>query len=137
MVEKIIIDTNVIARALLKDNATQTKQSVELLKRIEANEVIGILTSEVIAELFFVMGSVKLYGLSKEQITSLLRVIINLKSIETTATKQTILLAFDICVNENLAIVDSLLVAKSLKEGIELRTYDKRMLKVLDKLKTA
>ena len=137
MVEKIIIDTNVIARALLKDNATQTKQSVELLKRIEANEVIGILTSEVIAELFFVMGSVKLYGLSKEQITSLLRVIINLKSIETTANKQTILLAFDICVNENLAIVDSLLVAKSLKEGIELRTYDKRMIKVLEKLKAA
>ena len=137
MVEKVIIDTNVIARALLKDNATQTKQSVELLKRIEANEVIGILTSEVIAELFFVMGSEKLCGLSKEQITSLLRVIINLKSIETTASKQTILLAFDICVNENLAIVDSLLVAKSLKEGIELRTYDKRMIKVLDKLKTA
>ena len=137
MVEKVIIDTNVIARALLKDNATQTKQSVELLKRIEANEVIGILTSEVIAELFFVMGSEKLYGLSKEQITSLLRVIINLKSIETTASKQTILLAFDICVNENLAIVDSLLVAKSLKEGIELRTYDKRMIKVLNKLKTA
>ena len=64
MVEKIIIDTNVIARALLKDNAIQTKQSVELLKQIEANEVIGILTSEVIAERLFVMGSVKLYGLS-------------------------------------------------------------------------
>ena len=131
-----LLDTNVIIRLLVKDSESLSAKSKSLFKRIRDKEEKAVISDVVVTECCFVLQSA-IYALSKDEVTEKMSVILNLPNIVTETDKHILSKAFDIFVDHNLHIVDSLLIAKALIKEYELTTYDKKMGKVISRLYSA
>ncbi len=67
----IAIDTNVLARLLVKDDAAQTRKVVNLFRRLDADGDRAHVSDIVMCELVWVLRSS--YGFSREQIMSTIK----------------------------------------------------------------
>ncbi len=119
-----ILDTNMILRFLLNDNQDMAKQVEEL---IDNNFVM--VTSEVIAEVIYVMKSV--YKIAKSDITQTLLEFVSLPTV-TAEHLDVIEKGITLYAENNLDFVDCLLCAYNLQCGYEICTFDKKLNKLIE-----
>lgn len=116
-----LIDTNVILRFVLKDNAEMAKRATEVI-------VSGAYTKpEVIAEVVYVLKSV--YSILKDKIKSIICGLSNIIQIE---NADCILYAIDLFASTSLDFVDCLLVAYHSLNGETVVTFDEKLSKRLN-----
>jgi len=120
----IRIDANIVLRFLLADNNEMFEISKEIMKKNI------YLSNEVIAEIIYVLE--KVYKYEREIIFDRVYRIMNLKNVFN-LDKQFVLRALEIYKTQNLDFVDCLLCSYS--EIDEIKTFDKKLLKCIDKNK--
>jgi len=120
----IRIDANIVLRFLLADNDEMFEISKEIMKENV------YLSNEVIAEIIYVLE--KVYKYEREIIFDRVYRIMNLKNVFN-LDKQFVLRALEIYKTQNLDFVDCLLCSYS--EIDEIKTFDKKLLKCIDKNK--
>ena len=113
-----------ILRFLLNDNQDMAKQVEEL---IDNNFVM--VTSEVIAEVIYVMKSV--YKIAKSDITQTLLEFVSLPTV-TAEHLDVIEKGITLYAENNLDFVDCLLCAYNLQCGYEICTFDKKLNKLIE-----
>ncbi len=116
-----LIDTNVILRFILNDNADMAKRAMEVIAS-------GAYTKpEVIAEVVYVLKSV--YSTPKDKIKS---IICGLPDIIQIENADCVVYAIDLFASTSLDFVDCLLVAYHLLNGETVFTFDKKLNKLLN-----
>lgn len=115
-----LIDTNVILRFVLNDNAEMAKRAAEVIES-------GAYTKpEVIAEVVYVLKSV--YSTPKDKIKSIIRGLSDIVQIE---NSDCVIHAIDLFSSTSLDFVDCLLVAYHSLKGETVFTFDKKLNKHL------
>lgn len=115
-----LIDTNVILRFVLNDNAEMAKRAVEVIES-------GAYTKpEIIAEVVYVLKSV--YSIPKDRIRSIIHGLSDIVQIE---NSDCVTHAIDLFSSTSLDFVDCLLVACHLLNGETVFTFDKKLNKHL------
>lgn len=118
----VILDTNMILRYLLNDNENMREIAKKYLR---AGNVW--ITLEVAAELVYVLNGV--YKLERKEIAEKLIQFLNVADCEESAVLQ---LALNTYALHNLDFVDCILYAYNEVKGIEIATFDKKLLHLLD-----
>lgn len=118
-----IVDTNIILRYLLNDNEEMNKVATEI---IENNEIF--IPTEVIVEASYVLN--KVYNVEKNDILNVVQQLLNMEGI-VFQNKETIELAFKTYSKKNLDIVDCILFAYYKNEHLEVKTFDKKLAKLI------
>lgn len=115
-----LIDTNVILRFILNDNAEMAKRAAEVIAS-------GAYTKpEVIAEVVYVLKSV--YSIPKEKIKSIIRGLSDIIRIE---NSDCVIHAIDLFASTSLDFVDCLLVAYHSLNGEMIFTFARKLNKHL------
>jgi predicted nucleic-acid-binding protein len=120
-----IVDANVILRYLLND---LPGQSATAAKIIEEN---AFFPYEVIAEVVYVLE--KTYCVNRAEIYTTLTRLVNLPSVEVNDLS-VILIALELFTFKKIDFVDALLAGYSTQSGVEIATFDKKLLKVIASL---
>lgn len=121
----IIVDTNVILRYLLQDNEELSSKAIEI---IDNNEIF--IPTEVIVEVSYVLK--KVYNVEKDKIFETIKLLLDMENIKF-KNKKTIEVAFKIYSEKNLDIVDCILYAYNKVEKFEIKSFDKKLCKILEK----
>ena len=117
---KVLVDTNVILRALLRDNEKQSKQADEVINA-------GAWTlPEVLAEVDHVLRT--FYGVERKEIARQLFTAVNLVDVE---RREVIFRAIKIFAETKLDFVDCILAAYHDIDNAEIFTFDKDLNKIM------
>lgn len=127
--QKYIVDTNFILRYLLADNNSQYQKAKSIFDLVRDGKAQIKLEQVVFVETIFVLSS--FYEVPKEKIISIMLSFLTYKGIDT--EKELFNKALDIYSNNNIHIVDSIIIAKSQLQNIEVLTFDKQILEILKK----
>ena len=120
-----LLDTNMILRFLLNDNEEMNERVTEIIK----SESVKI-TTEVVAEVVYVLRSV--YKLERSKIADAVIEFLNIPSVY--ADNYTVIESGLRKYGEvSLDFVDCLLVAYHTEQGYEICTFDKKLIKQIDK----
>ncbi len=119
----ITIDTNIILRYLLKDDEKLYNESVKI---IDNNEIF--ISNEVIIEACYVLN--KLYKVEKDVIYALVIELLAQDDIKF-SNRATIHEAFKTYSKKNIDLVDCMLYAYKVVEKRDIRTFDKKLKKLL------
>lgn len=76
----IAVDTNILVRLLVKDDAAQTRRVVRLFKRLDANGDRARVSDVVLCELVWVLRSV--YGFDRARIATTLKQLIAARQLQ-------------------------------------------------------
>lgn len=117
----VMFDANMILRYLLNDDSKMAEISEQY---IDSRNVT--VTIEVIAEVVYVLKGV--YALERNEIANAISQFIDLISC---AEKDVLLLALSTFGEQNLDFVDCVLYAYHRITGIEIATFDKKLLKLI------
>lgn len=121
----IIVDTNIILRYLLQDSEELSKKAIEI---IDNNEIF--IPTEVIVEASYVLK--KVYNVENEKINEAIKLLLDMEDIKF-ENKETIALAFKTYSEKNLDIVDCMLFAYNKIENYDIKTFDKKLNKLIEK----
>lgn len=121
----VIADANVILRYFLNDLKDLAIQSKYVLENLEI-----FIPNEVVAEVVYVLQ--KFYKVPRNKISSLLTELLSFENIDL-YKKAVIFKALEIYKSKNLDFVDCILCAHKKVENIEIKTFDKKLLKCLEK----
>jgi predicted nucleic-acid-binding protein len=80
----IAVDTNVLVRLLVKDDAAQTRKVVELFKQLDAAGETAFVSDVTVCELVWVLSAA--YGFDRKQIAGALRQILAARQLTFQAT---------------------------------------------------
>ena len=119
----IIVDTNIILRYLLQDSEELSEKATDI---IDNNEIF--IPTEVIVEASYVLK--KVYNVEKEKIYEVIKQLINMEDIKF-QNKGTIELAFKIYAEKNIDIVDCMLFAYNRNQKYDIKTFDKKLGKLI------
>ena len=119
----VIIDTNIILRYLLNDDEKLSKKAADI---VDNNEVF--IPNEVIIEACYVLK--KLYNVEKEIIYTLVIELMAQDNIHFT-NRSLIYETFKAYSKKNLDLVDCILYAYSRTENQEIKTFDKKLERLL------
>ena len=119
----IIVDTNILLRYLLDDNEELSSKAIEI---IDNNEIF--IPTEVIVEASYVLK--KVYNVEKEKIYEAIKLLLDMDDVNF-QNKNTIELAFKIYSEKNLDIVDCMLFAYNRNEKYDIKTFDKKLEKLI------
>ncbi|PIQ09951.1 MAG: pilus assembly protein [Ignavibacteriales bacterium CG18_big_fil_WC_8_21_14_2_50_31_20] len=122
-----IIDANVVLRYLLKDDEALFGKAVKI---IESNNVQ--LTNVIIAEIVYIFE--KVYKIPKREISFVLKDFFALKTIHLT-NKKLMTSSLDFYYEYNIDFADAILLSYSKVENHEVFTFDKKLNKLLTKMK--
>ncbi len=118
----IILDTNMILRYLLNDNKEMADEAEKVIKQGNAG-----VTIEIIAEVVYVLKRV--YSIERDSIKiSLLNFLLEVQADE----KDVIKVGLEIYGKQNLDFVDCILYAYNRVKGYEIKTFDKKLKKLLE-----
>ncbi len=118
----VILDANMILRYLLDDNEEMAEKAEQYL---DAGNVS--VTIEVIAEVVYVLKGV--YSMERDEIASSIKGFLEL----TDCREMDVLnVALDIYGERSLDFVDCVLYGYHLIDGIDIATFDKKLLKLMD-----
>ena len=116
-----LLDTNIIIRFLVGDEAEHLAKSIEIFKEIEKAKLQVEILDGVLMEAFFVLT--KFYKLPKKEVIDDLKAILNLNGVIN--TNKTILYeTLNIVENRNIDFVDALICAKSKLQGFGKLSFD-------------
>lgn len=116
-----MFDANMILRYLLYDNKEMADKAEEYLSTRNVT-----VTIEVIAEVIYVLKGV--YSIKREEIAEKIKLFLDFVDCQ---KKSILYLAIDAFGKNNLDFIDCVLYAYHAKEGIEIATFDKKLLKLL------
>jgi predicted nucleic-acid-binding protein len=128
-----IIDTNFLARILIKDNQSQLDEIMSFIDQAVDNKWFLVVDKSVVFELVFVLSG-KIYQLTKIEVKEKINSLLNLKCF-TFEDKDLLIQALKISAEHNLDIVDTYLISKSINNNSELKTFDRKMLRILEKIR--
>ncbi len=119
----VIVDTNIVLRYLLNDVEELNEEATKI---IDSNDVL--IPNEIAVEVCYVLQ--KLYKVEKEVIYTL---IIELMAQDNIFFENRSLIyeAFKLFAKKNLDMVDCMLYAYSVVENKEIKTFDKKLMKLL------
>ena len=119
----IVIDTNIILRYLLNDNEELSKQAIDI---IDNNTIL--IPNEVIVEACYVLR--KVYNVEKEKIYEAVQSLMEIDNINFQNTN-VVSLAVKTYATQNLDIVDCILYSYNRIEKYEVKTFDKKLNKLI------
>ncbi len=120
----VIVDTNIILRYLLNDDEKLSKKDTDI---IDNNDIF--IPNEVIIEACYVLK--KLYNVEKEIIYTMIIELMAQDNIHF-ANRSLIYETFKVYSKKNLDIVDCILFAYSKIDNQEIKTFDKKLEKLLN-----
>ena len=123
----IIVDTNILLRYLLEDNEELSPKAIEIM---DNNEVF--IPTEVIVEVSYVLK--KVYNVEKGKIYEAIKLLLDMDDVKF-QNKDTIELAFNIYSEKNLDIVDCMLFAYNKNENYDIKTFDKKLDRLINEYK--
>ena len=130
MVDRVVIDTNLLVRYLTEDDLQKAKAVDNLLSRAEKGEVHILVPSIVIAELVWVLES--FYKLNAHKITELVEALLNTSGVEITE-KSIIASALKHYLNKKIDFVDAWIIEFSKGKGVKrIYTFDKKHFKNIE-----
>ncbi|HRI47592.1 MAG TPA: PIN domain-containing protein [Ignavibacteriaceae bacterium] len=121
-----IIDANIVLRYLLKDDITLHKKALSVL---ENNDLF--VPNEIVAEIVYVLE--KVYSIPKKEIAAVLCLFFlreNLSFLDL----QLILNSLQIYMQYNIDYADALLVSYKKTNSDEIFSFDKKLVKILEKI---
>ena len=125
MVKKYLLDTNVVVRFFTRDDEKQYLQTMKWFSEAEQGKLNIIVLPVVVAEICFVLES--FYKISKSHIADYLEVFLSERWMQ--VEDRNILLQVFKKYRLGEHFVDSFLLEKSKIQGLELMTFDKKLLK--------
>ena len=118
----VMLDTNMILRYLLNDNEDMALEAEDIIKKGQV-----YVTIEIIAEVVYVLKGV--YSVEREKIKECLLIFLK----EVTAVEEEVLkLGIETYARHNLDFPDCMLYAYNKIKGYEIKTFDKKLLKLLN-----
>ncbi len=123
----VILDTNVILRYLLKDNAQLYKQAVILLSPVKSGTAKAHVLEGVLVECVYVL--LKVYSVSRQEIVSALTGLLNYPGVvnsDKERQKQSLVLFRDY----NVDIVDALIHVTATENNWEIASFDRDLRKL-------
>lgn len=118
----VMLDTNMILRYLLNDNEEMALEAESVIKKERV-----YVTIEIIAEVVYVLKGV--YSVEREEIKeSLLAFLKEVAAVEEDVLK----LGIETYAKHNLDFPDCILYAYHRVKGYEIKTFDKKLLKLLN-----
>ena len=117
----VIFDANMILRYMLNDNQEMADKAEHYL--VSGNVVVTI---EVIAEVVYVLKGV--YSMERGTVANTVKGFLEIVSCQ---ESDVLNLALDVYASHNLDFVDCVLYGRHVVNGVEVATFDKRLLKLL------
>lgn len=124
VINKMIVDTNIILRFLVGDNENQKRQASEWFKKAEIGKIELIIHPLVIAECCFVLES--FYKKNRFEISDSLEVFLSQKWLKVENRKALLLMWGDY--KNNLHFVDSFLISLAKINASKVLSFDKKLL---------
>lgn len=124
---KYYCDTNFVIRHLLGNNQEMLLKTAKVFAQVKTGEIFLILEQTVFTEIVFVLSS--FYKVPKNKISEILSELLTYKGIMC-ENKGSLLLALDLYHKQNLHIVDCLLIAKAETAGLEILSFDQKLMTV-------
>ena len=112
-----LIDTNIMLRFLLNDNAELSGRATEIIRQNNC-----FVKYEVLAEAVYVLS--KVYGIERKEIADAVRLFLPNVSVENRAVVLSALTSYE---DTRLDFVDCILAAHHLVEHEELFSFDKKL----------
>lgn len=122
----ILLDTNVLLRLVLKDTPSQYKESYSIVYK--SGSSILYVSQIIVFEIAFILD--KYYKFEKEKVVDALKFILDVDQL-TVESKKILITAVRVFEDNNVSFVDSFLVARAKSTGFELKTFDKRLKKLI------
>ncbi len=119
--EKKLIDANVVLRYLLQDDDALFKKASSLLERVKVGEEAIVIPESVLAECVYVL--LKVYKIDRQIISEKLRGLCAYKGI-VNPDKRDLIDSIILFGQTQLSIVDCIVCAKSINNGMTLFTFD-------------
>ena len=120
----VLFDANMILRYLLNDNKEMADRAEQYLN----TESVSV-TIEVIAEVVYVLKGV--YSMEREKIVDTVKEFLGLVSCQESEVVKS---AFDIYGKRNLDFIDCVLYGYHVVKGIEIATFDKKLLRLISEV---
>lgn len=129
--KKLIIDTNVLLRFLLKNVPHQAEEARKVFKQAEKGEIKLIIPQIVIFEIIFQL--IKLYKFEKNKVIEAIKIILNTDyfEIQDNEVFQEALKKFKLA---NISFANCFIASYSEKQKGEVFTFDKKLIKLSKKL---
>jgi predicted nucleic-acid-binding protein len=122
--ERSLVDTNVILRYLLQDDAALFKKASAILEKVKTGERKVIILESVLTECVYVL--LKVYKIGRPAIADSLRTLFHYKGI-VNPDKLDLIDSIGIFSQTNLSFVDCILCAKSKNNAMPLYTFDEEL----------
>jgi len=130
---KYLIDTNFLARILIKDNTQQLEQIMDLIDKVVDQNLELFVDTVVIFELvYFLTG--KIYQLSRLETVNKINALLDLNCF-TFENTNLITQSLTLYQTSNLDIVDCYLIQKAIFQKYQFQSFDQKALKIYQKLK--
>jgi len=121
---KRLIDANVILRYLLKDDPDLFARSSQCLEKVRTGEQEAIILESVLVECVYVL--LKIYNVERETIADRLTGLLSYRGIAN-SDKKVLIQALMFFKQTRLSMVDCLLQARALHDGLEIITFDEAL----------
>lgn len=128
---KYCLDTNYLLRYILNDIPSQADEVVQILELASEGKAVCLVSVVVQMEVFFTLST--FYDYNKNDIYKIMTNIYNMVFLDFEYA-EIMRIALEIYLDKNLSIQDSFLIAFSKMEKMELKTFDKKALKVFQNL---
>ena len=122
MANKLLLDTNIVVRFLVRDHEEHYLKSVEIFRAIEEENTAALLMNFILAEVIYVLK--RIYKYEKKEITSTLKKLLLYKNLYT-ENKLITFEALEIYAEKNIDFADAMLCAKKSLEGFEIVSFDR------------
>ena len=122
MVNRFLLDANIVIRFLTRDSEEYYHKSVEIFRDIESEKIEVMLMDFILAEVIYVLKRIHKY--SKNDISSVLKKLLLYKNLYT-ENKLITFEALEIYADKNIDFADAMLCAKQKVEGFKILSFDK------------
>jgi predicted nucleic-acid-binding protein len=125
----VLVDTNTVLRYLIKEPKAQYEKAYEFFERVRSGEQAAEILESVLAEIVYVL--LKFYRVPKQEVVGTLSAFLGYKGIPA-GDRALYLNALTLFSETSVDFVDCLLVAKAKARKIEVFSFDKELLKLID-----
>ena len=122
----VIVDTNVIIRYLINDQAELYKKARDFLDLVKLGKTKAHIEQAVFTEVIFVLTSV--YNIPRDKIKESLYSLLLYRGFYN-SEKDILIESLNIYADTNLHIVDCIIAAKVRLHGLEIKSFDQELLK--------
>lgn len=124
----VMADANTMIRCIMGDD----EQKIQELQKIRSTQKI-LYTLEVIAEVVYVLT--KVYGVSREDASDAIQKFLRARNI-VCANREVALKSLQLYAENRLDFVDNILLAYHQTQGIAIYSYDRKLMKAIQRMDT-